>query len=35
MLEVLEFIFSDFYIFIGTLLLVEAMGNGFRNMFNR
>lgn len=33
MIEVLTFIFSSFWIWLGTLLLVEAVFEGFRGLF--
>lgn len=32
MLAVLQFIFSDFWHFIGTCILLEIICNGFRNL---
>ena len=34
MLEVLEFIFQDFIHFIGTILLLETIGNMFKKNNN-
>lgn len=34
MLEVLQFIFSDFWHFLGSCILLEIICNGFRNIIN-
>lgn len=35
MLDVLKFIFSDYYHFFGTVFLLYVIGNGVRGMFGK
>lgn len=35
MLPVLEFIFKNFWHFIGTVILLETIFSGLRNMFSK